>query len=296
MGSAGQRSVWDGPVGRTRHARRACECTSLSLRASGPTRAMTIWYSTAPTIRERYGLIGSPMRSIPRRTGRSTRMRRGERLTGERPGTGAQLVGHPAGRERTAGPAQRPPWRLALTWQAADRPHSVRRRVAATRGVIQGRPSRGRGQSGVLLGSRPRRTPRSVLEVSASWCSVFARRSSRRGWCPTPPTMQAITTEHVARHVISVDVNCARRPAISGAHHHHQLDSHRRERRHGLRRRSPRNDAPRSHGFWQSAAHITSPAQRIEFRYDPRNPHRDGNGQWAVIQPPMTARDTTIYR
>ena len=53
-----------------------------------------------------------------------------------------------------------------------------------------------------------------------------------------------------------------------------------------------RGDAPLSHGFWSSTAHITAPAQRIEFRYDPdaRTLTETVNGR---RHPTQTARQTS---
>ena len=104
-------------------------------------------------------------------------------------------------------------------------------------------------------------------------------------------TDPAITAEHIARHLLSVDVN-AHNGVISGAII--AVNPTGAGRNAGLSyQEQPRNDAPQSHGFWESAAHVTSPAQRIEFHYDPRNRTvtETLNGQ---LFPPTTARKTML--
>ena len=75
------------------------------------------------------------------------------------------------------------------------------------------------------------------------------------------------TTEHVPRHVVSVDVN-AHNGEITGTVI--TVNPTGTGGSVGMAyAEAPRGDAPLSHGFWSSTAHITAPAQRIEFRYDP---------------------------
>lgn len=129
----------------------------------------------------------------------------------------------------------------------------------------------------------------SVLQVSASGSPVrpqiIAARLTPHGSTPTA------AAEHVRRHVISVDVS-ARDGAISGV-----LITANPTGTGGnvgmAYAENPRNDAPASHGFWLSAAHITAPAQRIDFRYDPDSriltEAVDGRPQ-----PPQAARATDL--
>ncbi len=98
-------------------------------------------------------------------------------------------------------------------------------------------------------------------------------------------------TDYVPRHVISVDV-IAHAGAISGS-----LITFNPTGTGGsvgmAYVEGPRNEAPFSHGYWSSAAHITAPVQRIDFRYDPATRTLtemiDGRRQ-----PPRVARATAI--
>ena len=99
------------------------------------------------------------------------------------------------------------------------------------------------------------------------------------------------TAEHVPRHIISVDVSY-QADAITGA-----IITTNPTGTGGSVGMSyaetSRNDGPPTHGFWLSAGHITAPAQRIDFRYDPAARTLaetvDGHGH-----PPRVARDTEL--
>ena len=131
--------------------------------------------------------------------------------------------------------------------------------------------------------------PGSVLQVSASQSTIPPQIVAVR-LTPHRPTATAVA-EHVPRHIISVDVR-AREGAITGA-----ITTANPTGTGGsvgmAYRETPRNDAPASHGFWSSAAHITAPAQRIDFRYDPstRTLAESVNG---LEYPPQVARNTQL--
>ena len=159
--------------------------------------------------------------------------------------------------------------------------------VSATREIIKAGPTEVTVNPGLTWITAPP-IPESVLEISARGAGFHPQIVAAR---LTPRTAgDAATTEHVARHVVSVDV-AAHDGAIGGT-----LITMNPTGTGGnvgmAYAESPRNGAPPSHGYWQSAAHITRPAQRIDFRYDPRNrtltESVDGRGH-----PPMTARDAT---
>ena len=171
--------------------------------------------------------------------------------------------------------------------QPADRPilFGV---VAAARGVITAGPAEIAVNPGLTwITAFP--TSGAVLQVSASASTVrpqiIAARLTPHGSAPTA------TAEHVPRHVISVDVS-ARNGAISGV-----LITANPTGTGGnvgmAYAEEPRNDAPASHGFWSSAAHITARAQRIDFRYDPNSRilTETVNGR---PHPPQVARDIQL--
>ena len=159
--------------------------------------------------------------------------------------------------------------------------------VSPTRGVIKARPTEVTVNPGLTWITAPP-IPESVLEISARGAGFYPKIVAAR---LTPSTAgRAVTAEHIPRHTISVDVKVDN-GAIRGA-----LITMNPTGTGGnvgmAYAESPRNGAPPSHGYWQSAAHITWPAQRIDFRYDPRNrtltESVDGR-----LYPPMTARDAT---
>lgn len=128
-------------------------------------------------------------------------------------------------------------------------------------------------------------TPGTVLEVNAPGESVRPQIVAAR--LGPDAAVQTATAEHVPRHVISVDVH-AHNGAISGT----VITANPTGTGGNVGmayRETPRNDAPPSHGFWSSTAHITAPAQRIEFHYDPktRTLTETVDGR---LHPPMTAR------
>lgn len=160
--------------------------------------------------------------------------------------------------------------------------------VAATHGVITVGPASVAVDRGLTWITAPPVTD-SVLEISAIGSRFRPQIVAAR---LTPEAAGAsVFTEHVTRHVISVDVHAydgvvsgviiTTNPTGTGGNL-------------GLvYQEIPRNDAPPSHGFWQSAAHITAPAQRIDFRYDPtaRTLTETVNGQPRRTR---VARDTQL--
>ena len=106
-------------------------------------------------------------------------------------------------------------------------------------------------------------TPGSVLQVGASQSPVRPHIVAAR--LASPATVSSVTAEHVPRHIVSVDVS-AHDGVISGA-----IITANPTGTGGsvgmAYSEIPRNDAPASHGFWSSAAHITASAQRIDFHY-----------------------------
>ena len=159
--------------------------------------------------------------------------------------------------------------------------------VSPTRGVIKAGPTEVTVNPGLTWITTPP-IPGSVLEVSATGLEFRAHIVAAR-LQPSASGQPITNRAHRAPRCLGRR-SCARRCNWRHAHHD-EPDRHRRERRNGLRG-NPRNDAPPSHGYWQSAAHITWPAQRIDFRYDPRNrtltESVDGR-----LYPPMTARDAS---
>lgn len=145
----------------------------------------------------------------------------------------------------------------------ADRPILIGV-VAASAGVISAGAAELAVNPGLTWITVPP-SPGSVLHISTagrdSGPQIVAARLAP-GDAPA-----AATTDHVRRHVISVDVN-AHDGVISGT-----LITVNPTGTGGnvgmAYAESPRNEAPVSHGYWSSAAHITAPAQRIGFRYDP---------------------------
>ncbi|MDE2918256.1 MAG: hypothetical protein OXR64_00240 [Chloroflexota bacterium] len=136
--------------------------------------------------------------------------------------------------------------------------------VAATHGVITVSSAEVAVDRGLTWITAPPITG-SVLEISAVGRRFRPQIVAAR---LTPEAAEAfVTTEHVTRHVVSVDVR-ANNGVVSGVII--TTNPTGTGGNVGLAyQESPRNDAPASHGFWQSAAHITAPAQRIEFHYDP---------------------------
>ena len=136
--------------------------------------------------------------------------------------------------------------------------------VSPTPRVITAGPARIAVNPGLTWITAPPNSA-SVLQVNAPSAGAPPHLVAAR----LIPTTAAATAaiEHVPRHVISVDVT-AHGAAISGA-----LITANPTRTGGsvgmVYVESPRNDAPPSHGFWSSAAHITAPAQRIDIRYHP---------------------------
>ena len=159
--------------------------------------------------------------------------------------------------------------------------------VSATRGIIQAGQAEFTVNPGLTWITAPP-IPESVLEVSATGLDSRPHLVAAR--LAPDAAAETTTTEHVARHIVSVDV-AAHNGAIGGT-----LITMNPTGTGGnvgmAYAESPRNGAPPSHGYWQSAAHITWPAQRIDFRYDPRNRTltETVDGQ---PQPPMTARDAS---
>ena len=128
----------------------------------------------------------------------------------------------------------------------------------------------------------------SVLEINAAGDGgrpqIVAARLAPDATGPTA------TTEHVPRHVVSVDVN-ARDGVMTGT----VITANPTGTGGSVGMayaEAPRGDASLSHGFWSSTAHITAPAQRIEFRYDPnaRTLTETVNGR---RHPEQTARQTS---
>ena len=159
--------------------------------------------------------------------------------------------------------------------------------VSPTRGVIKAGPTEVTVNPGLTWITAPP-NPGSVLEVSATGLDSRPHLVAAR--LAPDAAAETTTTEHVARHVVSVDV-AAHDGAIGGT-----LITMNPTGTGGnvgmAYAEIPRNGAPPSHGYWQSAAHITWPAQRIDFRYDPttRTLTETVDGQ---PQPPMTARDAS---
>ena len=158
--------------------------------------------------------------------------------------------------------------------------------VAATPGVITVGPAEVAVAQGLTWITAPPITG-SVLGIGAVGSGFRPQIVAAR---LTPDAAGAsVTAEHITRHVISIDVR-AQDGVVSGViitanptgtGGNLGLGYH----------ESPRNDAPASHGFWQSAAHITAPAQRTEFHYDPvtRTFRETVDGR---SYPPRVARQT----
>ena len=171
--------------------------------------------------------------------------------------------------------------------QPADQP-IVFGIVSPARGVIEAGPTEVTVNPGLTWITAPP-IPGSVLEVSATGPELRPHIVAAR--LQPSPSSQPSTPEHVARHVISVDVH-VNDGAVGGAII--TMNPTGTGGNVGMAyAESPRNGAPPSHGFWSSAGHITAPAQRIEFRYDPttRALTETVDGQ---PQPPKTARDAAL--
>ena len=160
--------------------------------------------------------------------------------------------------------------------------------VAAARGVIHAGPSDVAVDPGLTW-----------ITVPPNRGSVLTLRASGAGFVPhlvaarlVPGSeVSDISAEHVARHVISIDIN-ARGGTIqgtvtainpTGAGHDAGFTYH----------EDPLDGGTPSHGFWASAAHVVTPAQRVEVRYDPGDrtvvEEIDGNAF-----PPVAARDVDL--
>ncbi len=158
--------------------------------------------------------------------------------------------------------------------------------VSASGGVITAGPAEINVNPGLTWITVPP-SPGTALQVSAGEPTVRPRIVAAR----LTPHAEAgtVTAEYVPRHTISVDVN-SQDGAISGA-----IITTNPTGTGGsvgiAYAEVPRSGAPASHGFWSSAAHITAPAQRIEFRYDPKartfTETVDGRSH-----PPQVARQT----
>ena len=136
--------------------------------------------------------------------------------------------------------------------------------VAASSGVVQAGPAEIAVSPGLTWITIPP-TSGSVLQITASGGpsspQIVAARLMPKGSAAT------VASEHVSRHVISVDVSI-QGSVISGA----IITANPTGTGGSVGMayvESPRNEAPASHGYWSSAAHITEPAQRIDFRYEP---------------------------
>lgn len=138
--------------------------------------------------------------------------------------------------------------------------------VAPAPGVIQAGPTPITVNPGLTWITVPP-APGSVLEIRAVPGNFNPQIVAAR--LVPVASVQTATTDYIPRHVISVDVH-ARDGEITGA-----IITANPTGTGGsvgmVYAESPRNGAPASHGFWSSAAHITAPAQRIDFRYDPTN-------------------------
>ena len=155
--------------------------------------------------------------------------------------------------------------------QPADQP-IVFGIVSPARGVIEAGPAEVTVNPGLTWITAPP-IPGSVLEVSATGPEFRPHIVAAR--LQPSASGQPITTEHVARHVISVDVH-VNDGALGGAVI--TMNPTGTGGNVGMAyAESPRNDASPSHGFWSSAGHITAPAQRNRVSLRPNNPHPDGN-------------------
>ena len=159
--------------------------------------------------------------------------------------------------------------------------------VSAVKGVVTAGPAEIAVNPGLTWITAPP-TLGSVLEINAAGDGgrpqIVAARLAPNATGPTA------SSEHVPRHIVSVDVNghngevtgtvVTINPTGTGG----SVGMAYAE--------APRGDAPLSHGFWSSTAHITAPAQRIEFRYDPdaRTLTETVNGR---RHPTQTARQTS---
>lgn len=136
--------------------------------------------------------------------------------------------------------------------------------VSASGGAVQAGPAAVPVNPGLTWITVPPQ-PGVALQVSAGGFTVrpqiVAARLSPGAGAGTA------TAEHVPRHIISVDVSF-QDDAITGA-----IITTNPTGTGGSVGMSyaetSRTDGPPTHGFWLSAGHITAPAQRIDFRYDP---------------------------
>jgi len=128
----------------------------------------------------------------------------------------------------------------------------------------------------------------SVLEINAARDGARPQIVAAR-LAPDASGLTA-TSEHVLRHVVSVDVDAQDGEVVGTVITANPTGTGGSV---GMAyAEAARGEAPPSHGFWSSAAHITAPAQRIEFRYDPeaRTLTETVNGR---RHPSQTARQTS---
>ena len=138
--------------------------------------------------------------------------------------------------------------------------------VAATHGTIRVGPSDVVLNPGMTWITAHRPTDGTVLTVQAV------------GRAFTPQIVAArlkhsrdvdLRTEHLAQHVVSIDIDVRDNDiqgviiAVNPTGAGHSAGYAYRE--------DPVEESAASHGFWESSARVTAPAQRIEFHYDPRD-------------------------
>ena len=130
----------------------------------------------------------------------------------------------------------------------------------------------------------------SVLSVSAHETSGTPQIVA--AWLTRDRRQDSVRVEHVPRHVISVDVD-ARDGVIAGTVSAVNPTGAGQSAGFTYRESSASGAVP-SHGFWESAARVSTPAQRIEVRYDLRDrtllEEIDGKAF-----PPATARAANLH-
>ena len=160
--------------------------------------------------------------------------------------------------------------------------------VAAERGVIRAGPSEIEVDPGLTWITAPP-IEGSVLAVSASGTAFIPQIVAAR--LAPASAGKSSSAEHVARHVIAVDID-AREGLIQGTVTAINPTGAGVSAGFSYREEPLDSGAP-SHGFWESAARVVTPAQRIEVRYD----LRDRTVLEAIdgkAFPPIAARDTTL--
>ena len=160
--------------------------------------------------------------------------------------------------------------------------------VATARGVIRAGMSEIEVNPGLTWITAPA-VEGAVLAVSASGASFTPQIIA--AWLALDSVGDSARAQHVSRHVISVDID-ARDGAIQGTltainptgAGHDAGFTYREE---------PLDGGAPSHGFWESAARVVRPAQRVEFRYDLRDRavREEISGK---PFPPVTARDVSL--